>query len=996
MRALDFALSRILPESLRRDSYDMSKKGVADIMTSVAREHPDQYREVSKRIGDLGRKNAFLQGFTIGPDDTRPVIDTGTYYARMDAELASLREKKLPADDFDTARNDIMQRYSDLIEKDTMGAALKSDNSFARSVASGARGNPAHVKAILSTPGIYADAQGNIIPLFIRNSFASGMRPAETLAGTYGGRAAVISTKSATAKGGDLAKLLNQSTSHYNVTEKDCGVNNGLDFEPSDTSLRGRVLARDIAGLKAGSVIDKHALAVIRKQDKPVIARSPLTCKAAHGLCAHCAGLNSDGNFPRIGDSLGITAGQSLCLDGDTEVQMADGSSKKIRDVRAGDIVMGSDRRGVVRPVKVLDVFDNGKQPCRTYVVGNGRSSEYQISVTCTPQHKFLSVQKGRGKNIDMTPETYAIEPIATSVARRRAYAVHPQWYDDAGHLSVDEARLIGVILGDGCITGGVASGGLSLSCYDPPMVADLHDDLSRLGLHLQEMCPGEYRVAASCASAPYQITANGDFVRNTLKRILANTGLWGKAAGDKHLPESVWQWDNESVANLIAGLIATDGFVGKLQRGVGFTSNSKRMLAEVALLLRTRFGVRCGGVSSYTKKDNQGNNYAPTFTLQAGSKSSLNILRDHIAPRIPGRKRPMLLDCAAALAGVTRESATHFSLVSDSDAGIRQVFDIHVDHPDHLFLLSNGLIASNSEPIVQAGLNQKHNAGASKGKKEFSGFSVVSQFAQVPDEFKDKATVAENDGVVTAVREAPQGGHYVTVDNKQHFTLPGFDLMVKPGDAVEAGDQLSDGLINPADIVRLRGLGEGRRYYADRLERILQDSGQPPDRRNIELVARAAVDHVRVDDVDEDSDFLPDDLVREADYMQSYKPPVDTVATPLNKATGLYLQQPVLHYTIGTRITPKIAERMRKVGAGDVLASPTRPTFTPDMQRLRTASHSDRDWMSSLSTSYLGKQMTQSAERGDETDTESNYHYAPRLAAGVGFGEDIERTGKF
>lgn len=612
MRALDFALNRILPEDMRRDSYDMSKKGVAEIMTQLAREHPDQYRVVAKQLGDLGRRNAFLRGFTIGPDDTQPVIDTSTYYTRMDAELAALRQQKLPAEKFDEERNKIMQRYSDAIEKDTMQAALQSNNSFARSVASGARGNPAHVKAILSTPGIYADAQGNIIPLFVRNSFASGVRPAETLAGTYGGRAAVISTKVATAKGGDYSKILNQSTSHYNVTEKDCGVNNGLDFEPSDPSLRGRVLARDVAGLKAGTVIDRHALSAIRKQDKPVIARSPLTCRAQHGLCAKCAGLDADGNFPKIGDSIGITSGQSV------------------------------------------------------------------------------------------------------------------------------------------------------------------------------------------------------------------------------------------------------------------------------------------------------------------------------------------------------------------------------------------------GEPIVQSGLNAKHNAGAAKGKKEFSGFDVVSQFAQIPEEFKDKATVAERDGTITAVREAPQGGHYVTVDNVEHFVLPGFELLVKPGDTVEAGDQLADGLVNPADIVRLRGLGEGRRYYADRLEKILRDSGQPPDRRNIELIARATVDHVLVEDPDEGSDFLPDDLVREADFLRQYRPPPDTVATPLNKAAGLYLQQPVLHFTVGTRVTPKMLDRMRKAGATEVLASPTAPSFTPEMQRLRTASHSDRDWMASLSTSYLGKQMVQSAERGDETNIEENYHYAPRLAAGVGFGEKIEQTGKF
>ena len=45
---------------------------------------------------------------------------------------------------------------------------------------------------MLSTPGLYTDANDNVIPLFIRNSFAEGLRPAEYLAGTYGARKSVL------------------------------------------------------------------------------------------------------------------------------------------------------------------------------------------------------------------------------------------------------------------------------------------------------------------------------------------------------------------------------------------------------------------------------------------------------------------------------------------------------------------------------------------------------------------------------------------------------------------------------------------------------------------------------------------------------------------------------------------------------------------------------------------------------------------------------------
>ena len=178
---------------------------------------------------------------------------------------------------------------------------------------SGARGKPAQLKMMLSTPGLYTDAQDNIIPLFVRTSFAEGLRPAEYLAGTYGARKAVLSTKRATAKGGDLAKQMVQSAASLVVSENDCGAANGIDLESDDKSLRGRVLARDVGNVKAGTVLDKNALANIRKQGvEKLIVRSPMTCQAKEGVCARCMGLNALGKFPAKGDAVGITAAQAI------------------------------------------------------------------------------------------------------------------------------------------------------------------------------------------------------------------------------------------------------------------------------------------------------------------------------------------------------------------------------------------------------------------------------------------------------------------------------------------------------------------------------------------------------------------------------------------------------------------------------------------------------------------------------------------------------------
>lgn len=312
---------------------------------------------------------------------------------------------------------------------------------------------------------------------------------------------------------------------------------------------------------------------------------------------------------------------------------------------------------------------------------------------------------------------------------------------------------------------------------------------------------------------------------------------------------------------------------------------------------------------------------------------------------------------------------------------------DIEIDHPDHLFVLATGLITSNSA---------KHTAGMTQAKKTYSGLGVIQQFTQSPEKFKDEGAVSKVDGKVEKIEEAPQGGSYVTVAGKRHYILPGHAVEVKEGDTLEAGDQLAEGLVDPEEIVKYKGLGEGRRYYADRLNKILADSGAKTDRRNTELLARAAIRHVRVTSQDGMGDYLPDDVVDYNSLQATYVPHESTKTLKTKDAVGQYLQRPVGHYTIGTRITPKVASYLDNHGYKEVEAAATAPGFTPEMIRLRTASHSNPDWLASMGTSYLTKQLNEAATEGDDTNVLHNPDWRPRLAYGAGFGKNIEETGEF
>lgn len=610
MKAIQLLVNSVLPDDLKNYEADLTDKGLNKILYAVAEKHPDKFSQVLKDISDIGRKVSYQQGETLTLNDLAPVIDREAIYNQMEQEIAALPRDK----DFIKNRRDIFQKYNEFIEKETSKNALANKNNIAISVLSGARGKSAQLKAMISTPGTFSDYKGVPIDVFSKESFADGIRPVTFLASTYGARSSVISTKSSTAKGGDLAKQMAQSVVDMVVREQDCGSYNGIALGIDDESLKGRVLSKDTGPYKAGSFITREMIHDLKNKGiETVVARSPLTCNVHNGLCAKCIGkFYRGGKLPKIGESIGAM--------------------------------------------------------------------------------------------------------VSTSA----------------------------------------------------------------------------------------------------------------------------------------------------------------------------------------------------------------------------------------------------------------------------------------SEPVTQMALSAKHTAGMTSSKRTYSGLGTITQFTQSPEKFKDRAAVAETDGVVEDIQEASQGGNYITINGVKHYAPAGHPVEVKVGDTVEAGDFLSEGLGDAEDVVKYKGLGAGRLYYANRLNQILADSGAKSDKRSTEVLARGALRHVRIVNDEGFGNYLPDDVVDYNVLQSQYKVPETTRFQKAKDSIGKYLQAPSLHYTIGTKITPKIAKDLEVNGYDDVYVDDKEPAFVPEMMRLRAASHSNTDWMASLGTSYLTKQLNESATKGDDTNVYSNVDYRPRLAFGKDFGKNLEQTGMF
>ena len=153
-------------------------------------------------------------------------------------------------------------------------------------------------------------------------------------------------------------------------------------------------------------------------------------------------------------------------------------------------------------------------------------------------------------------------------------------------------------------------------------------------------------------------------------------------------------------------------------------------------------------------------------------------------------------------------------------------------------------------------------------------------------------------------------------------------------------------------------------------------------------------MDHVRITGNEGLGSYLPDDLGSYNSMVTSYTPPKDAVSKNPKSAVGKYLQSPALHYTIGTKLTENMSKNLEDMGFGNVLVADKAVDFVPEMVRLRTATMNEKDWMSSLHSSYQAHRLNNAALTGAETNVDENIHFAPRLAQGKGFGDKAETTG--
>lgn len=326
--------------------------------------------------------------------------------------------------------------------------------------------------------------------------------------------------------------------------------------------------------------------------------------------------------------------------------------------------------------------------------------------------------------------------------------------------------------------------------------------------------------------------------------------------------------------------------------------------------------------------------------------------------------------------------------IVSGSPEGGVYANDVGIREKGRIAPLSDnvGLAAAQalSEPLSQSQLSSKHSGGIAGAAKGVSGFKYVNQLVQVPKRFKGGAAHSQVDGVVEDISEAPAGGYYVTIGGERHYVAAGYDLKIKRGDEIEAGDVISEGIPNPAEVVAHKGIGEGKRYFLNAFRSAYKDSGLPAHRRNVELLTRGLINHVKMSD--EYGDYSPDEIVPYSILENSWQPRADHQILAVNKSKNKYLERPVLHYSIGTKIRPSVMRELQSFGIKNIAVHDQAPPFEPEMIRgMNNLSH-DPDWMTRMLGSNLQKSLLSAAHHG-AVSNDYGTSYVPGLSKATEFG---------
>ena len=197
------------------------------------------------------------------------------------------------------------------------------------------------------------------------------------------------------------------------------------------------------------------------------------------------------------------------------------------------------------------------------------------------------------------------------------------------------------------------------------------------------------------------------------------------------------------------------------------------------------------------------------------------------------------------------------------------------------------GIIAAQSigEPGTQLTMRTFHTGGVA-GDDITQGLPRVEELFEarkpkglaIITEFAGKATI--ND---TKKKREIIVTNNETGESKAYLIPYGSRIKIQDGAELGAGDELTEGSVNPHDILRIKGLRAVQDYMIQEVQRVYRLQGVDINDKHIEVIVRQMLKKVRIEE-NGDSEFLPGTMVDALEFEDKNK---ELVAEGKEPATG-------------------------------------------------------------------------------------------------------------